>query len=157
MNRPPRKSTDGIFAGGVGGDIAYQGFLVTVLTILAYFVGHFIEAGVWEITNSPDGMTMAFLTMSMCEIFHSLNMRSQKGSVFTIGHRNKFLALSTIASLVTTTAVIYIPFLREAFGFESIDLKEYAIAMLLAVSIIPLVEIVKFFERLHSKRKQNKA
>lgn len=157
MQRPPRKSTDGIFAGGVGGDIAYQGLLVTVLTILAYFVGHFIEAGRWEITNSPDGMTMAFLTMSMCEIFHSLNMRSQKGSIFTLGHHNKFLALSTIASLVTTTAVIYIPFLREAFGFEFIDLKEYCIALALAFCIIPLVEIVKFFERLYSKRKKNKA
>lgn len=157
MNRPPRKSTDGIFAGGVGGDIAYQGVLVTILTILAYFVGHFMETGVWSITNSADGMTMAFLTMSMCEIFHSLNMRSQKGSIFTIGHRNKFLALSTVASLITTTAVIYIPFLREAFGFEFIDLKEYCIALLLAVSIIPLVEIVKFFERLYMKRKQNQA
>lgn len=157
MQRPPRKSTDGIFAGGVGGDIAYQGLLVTVLTILAYFVGHFIEAGRWEITNSPDGMTMAFLTMSMCEIFHSLNMRSQKGSIFTLGHHNKFLALSTIASLVTTTAVIYIPFLREAFGFEFIDLKEYCIALALAFCIIPLVEIVKFFERLYSKQKKNKA
>lgn len=157
MQRPPRKSTDGIFAGGVGGDIAYQGLLVTVLTILAYFVGHFIEAGRWEITNSPDGMTMAFLTMSMCEIFHSLNMRSQKGSIFTLGHHNKFLALSTIASLVTTTAVIYIPFLREAFGFEFIDLKEYCIALALAFCIIPLVEIVKFFERLYSKHKKNKA
>lgn len=157
MQRPPRKSTDGIFAGGVGGDIAYQGLLVTVLTILAYFVGHFIEAGRWEIVDSPDGMTMAFLTMSMCEIFHSLNMRSQKGSIFTLGHHNKFLALSTIASLVTTTAVIYIPFLREAFGFEFIDLKEYCIALALAFCIIPLVEIVKFFERLYSKRKKNKA
>lgn len=157
MQRPPRKSTDGIFAGGVGGDIAYQGLLVTVLTILAYFVGHFIEAGRWEIVDSPDGMTMAFLTMSMCEIFHSLNMRSQKGSIFTLGHHNKFLALSTIASLVTTTAVIYIPFLREAFGFEFIDLKEYCIALALAFCIIPLVEIVKFFERLYSKHKKNKA
>ena len=157
MKRPPRKSTDGIFAGGVGGDIAYQGLLVTVLTILAYFVGHRLESGVWEIANSADGMTMAFLTMSMCEIFHSLNMRSQKGSLFTIGHQNKFLALSTVASLITTTAVIYIPFLREAFGFEFIDLKEYGIALLLAVSIIPLVEIVKFFERLYSKHKAKKA
>ncbi len=156
MKRPPRKSTDGIFAGGVGGDIAYQGLLVTVLTVLAYFIGHFIEAGRWEITDSPDGMTMAFLTMAMCEIFHSLNMRSQKGSLFTIGHHNKFLALSTVVSFVTTTAVIYIPFLRNAFAFEFIDLKEYVIAMLLAVSIIPLVEIVKFFERLCAKRKQKK-
>lgn len=159
MRRPPRKSTDGIFAGGVGGDIAYQGLLVTLLTLAAYFIGHFMESGVWEITNSPDGMTMAFLTMSMCEIFHSLNMRSQKGSVISMslhGSHNKFLALSTIASFVTTTAVIYIPGLNDAFGFEHIDLQEYAVAMALAFSIIPLVEIVKAFQRLVAKRK-NKA
>lgn len=160
MRRPPRNSKDGIFAGGVGFDIAYQGLLVTLLTIAAYFIGHFMEAGEWAITNSPDGMTMAFLTMSMCEIFHSLNMRSQKGSVISMtlhGSHNKFLALSTIASFVTTTAVIYIPGLNDAFGFEHIDVKEYAVAMALAVSIIPLVEIVKAFQRLAAKRKQKKS
>lgn len=160
MRRPPRNSKDGIFAGGVGFDIAYQGLLVTLLTLAAYFIGHFMEAGEWAITNSPDGMTMAFLTMSMCEIFHSLNMRSQKGSVISMtlhGSHNKFLALSTIASFVTTTAVIYIPGLNDAFGFEHIDVKEYAVAMALAVSIIPLVEIVKAFQRLAAKRKQKKA
>ena len=160
MRRPPRNSKDGIFAGGVGGDIAYQGLLVTLLTLAAYFIGHFMEAGEWAITNSPDGMTMAFLTMSMCEIFHSLNMRSQKGSVVSMtlhGSHNKFLALSTIASFVTTTAVIYIPGLNDAFGFEHIDVKEYAVAMALAVSIIPLVEIVKAFQRLAAKRKQKKS
>ena len=160
MRRPPRNSKDGIFAGGVGGDIAYQGLLVTLLTLAAYFIGHFMEAGEWAITNSPDGMTMAFLTMSMCEIFHSLNMRSQKGSVISMtlhGSHNKFLALSTIASFVTTTAVIYIPGLNDAFGFEHIDVKEYAVAMALAVSIIPLVEIVKAFQRLAAKRKQKKS
>lgn len=160
MRRPPRNSKDGIFAGGVGFDIAYQGLLVTLLTLAAYFIGHFMEAGEWAITNSPDGMTMAFLTMSMCEIFHSLNMRSQKGSVISMtlhGSHNKFLALSTIASFVTTTAVIYIPGLNDAFGFEHIDVKEYAVAMALAVSIIPLVEIVKAFQRLAAKRKQKKS
>lgn len=159
MRRPPRKSTDGIFAGGVGGDIAYQGLLVTLLTLAAYFIGHFMEAGVWEITNSPDGMTMAFLTMSMCEIFHSLNMRSQKGSVIAMslhGSHNKFLALSTIASFVTTTAVIYIPGLNDAFGFRHISLQEYAVAMALAFSIIPLVEIIKAFQRLAAKQKNKK-
>ena len=137
MRRPPRNSKDGIFAGGVGFDIAYQGLLVTLLTLAAYFIGHFMEAGEWAITNSPDGMTMAFLTMSMCEIFHSLNMRSQKGSVISMtlhGSHNKFLALSTIASFVTTTAVIYIPGLNDAFGFEHIDVKEYAVAMAFIVT-----------------------
>lgn len=160
MRRPPRKSTDGIFAGGVGGEIAYQGLLVTLLTLAAYFIGHFMEVGRWEITESPDGMTMAFLTMAMCEIFHSLNMRSQKGSVISMmfhGSHNIFLLLSTVASLITTTAVIYIPFLRDAFGFRHISMEEYAVALGLAIAIIPLVEIVKCFERLHDKRKAAKS
>ena len=89
MSRPPRNSKDGIFSGGVGFDIFYQGLFVTGLTLAAYFIGHYIEAGVWEITNSPDGMTMAFLTMSMCEIFHSLNMRSQRGSTVAMTFRGK--------------------------------------------------------------------
>jgi len=58
--------------------VLYQGVMVTVLTLGAYFIGHYMESGVWEITNSADGMTMAFLTMSMAEIFHSFNMRSQR-------------------------------------------------------------------------------
>ena len=69
MKQKPRKATDGIFAGGMGGDIFYQGGFVTILVLAAYFIGHYMEAGVWEITNSPDGVTMAFLTMSMAEIF----------------------------------------------------------------------------------------
>ncbi len=160
MKRPPRKTSDGIFAGGVGGDVAYQGFLISLLTLAAYFIGHFIEQGNWAITDSTDGMTMAFLTMSLCEIFHSLNMRSQRGSTVAMtfrGSHNKYLALSTIASLVTTTAVIYIPFLRDAFEFEHISFLEYAVAILLAFSIVPLVEIVKAIERAAIKRKKQKA
>ena len=79
MKRAPRDPKEGIFAGGLGFSIVYQGILVAVLTLAAYLIGHYIEAGVWEFTNSPDGMTMAFLTMSMAEMFHSFNMRSRKG------------------------------------------------------------------------------
>ena len=147
MRRRPRSSKDGIFAGGVGIDVAYQGLTVSFLTLAAYFIGHFMEAGVWEIANSPDGMTMAFLTMSMAEIFHSFNMRSQRGSIFKLNTHNKALWLAAIASLVLTTTVLYVPFLSNAFGFEHISLAEYAVALLLAVIIIPIVEIVKFFQR----------
>ena len=147
MKRPPRPSTDGIFAGGLGIEVAYQGVLVTLVTLAAYFIGHFMEAGVWEITNSPDGMTMAFLTMSMAEIFHSYNMRSQHGSIFTLKHHNFFLLGAMVISLILTTGVIYIPFLARAFEFETISLAEYAVAMGLAVLVIPIVEGVKFIRR----------
>ena len=159
MSRPPRNSKDGIFSGGVGFDIFYQGLFVTGLTLAAYFIGHYIEAGVWEITNSPDGMTMAFLTMSMCEIFHSLNMRSQRGSTVAMtfkGSHNMYLFGSCLMSLLMTTIVIYVPFLANAFDFQPIDLMEYAVALALAFAIIPLVEIVKAIERAYDKKKAKK-
>lgn len=125
--------------------------MVAVLTLIAYFTGHYIESGVWEIANSPDGMTMAFLTMSMAEIFHSYNMRSRRVSLFKMPKQNKFLLGSMLVSLVLTTAVLYVPFLSNAFGFEHISLAEYAISMALAFSVIPIVETVKFFQRKSSK------
>ncbi len=147
MARPPRESNSGIFAEGLGIDVIYQGVMVAVLTLIAYFTGHYMESGVWEIANSQDGMTMAFLTMSMAEVFHSYNMRSRRKSIFKMPKQNKYLLGSMIAGIVLTAAVLYIPFLSNAFGFEHISLAEYAIAMLLAVSVIPIVEIVKFFQR----------
>jgi Ca2+-transporting ATPase len=153
MQRKPRSSKDGIFSGGVGFDVAYQGAMVTVVTLLAYLIGHFMESGKWEFVNSPDGMTMAFLTMSMAEIFHSFNMRSQRGSIFTMSTQNVVLIGAAAISFVLTTAVIYIPFLSNIFEFEHISLAEYGIAMLLAVCVIPIVEIVKAIQRKLEKAK----
>lgn len=159
MKRPPRKSSDGIFAGGVGFDVVYQGLFVTLLTLAAYFIGHFMEAGRWELTESADGMTMAFLTMSMCEIFHSFNMRSQHGSTVSIllhGSFNKYIFGSTVLSLITTALVIEVPFLADAFDFTTIDAREFFTALGLAFLIIPLVEIVKAIERAVIKNKAKK-
>lgn len=153
MNRPPRSSKDGIFAGGLLGDIAYQGILVTVLTILSYMIGNSLEIGYFAVPvgSSDRGMTMAFLTMSMCEIFHSFNLRSQRKSVFSLRTHNKVLWLAMVGALLLTTAVLEIPFLAYAFGFTPIGITEYAIAMTLAILVIPVVETVKFFQRKAAK------
>ena len=149
MNRPPRDSKEGIFAGGMFFDIAYQGILVTAITIAAYIIGHSIEVGFFEMPKgvSPDGMTMAFLTMSMCEIFHSFNLRSQRKSVFSLKGQNKILWAAMLGSLVLTTLLLEVPFLANAFGFQMISWTEYAISIGLAFLVIPIVEIVKFFQR----------
>ncbi len=147
MRQPPRDSKDGIFAGGMGFDIGFQGLIISVLTLASYFIGHYMESGVWEIANSLDGMTMAFLTLSMVEIFHSFNMRSRRGSIFKMHSSNKFLWLSFIVSLICTVGVINVPFLRVAFKFEHISFTEYMVAMVLAVSIVPIMEITKAIQR----------
>ncbi|MGI6215767.1 MAG: calcium-translocating P-type ATPase, PMCA-type [Christensenellales bacterium] len=150
MSRPPRPKDEDIFAGGLGFDAVYQGVLLSILTIVSYLIGHFMESGRWEFVNSPDGMTMAFLTMSLAEVFHSFNMRSQRQSVFSLKSHNRHLYGAMILSLMLTALVIYVPFLSKAFGFQSISLAEYLVALGLAVSIIPLVELVKFFQRKHA-------
>lgn len=147
MSRPPRDPKAGIFADGVGANVILQGAAVTLITLASYFVGHYIESGKWEIMNSADGMTMAFLTLSMTEIFHSFNMRSLDKSIFKMKRPNKFLLGAMLLSLISTTAVIYIPFLSQAFGFEHISLVEYAAAIGLAVLIIPIVEVAKLVRR----------
>lgn len=147
MKRKPRDAKEGIFSGGLAADVIYQGIMVSVITLAAYFIGHYIESGVWEIAESPDGITMAFLTMSMAEIFHSFNLRSQRGSIFSMKNQNPYLIGAMVVSLILTTGVIYLPGISDAFGFEHITLMEYGISMALAFSTIPIVEVVKFFQR----------
>ena len=154
MKRPPRSSSDGIFSGGMAGDIAYQGILITVITLVSYIIGHSMEVGHFAIPHgvSPDGMTMAFLTMSMCEIFHAFNMRSQRKSVFKLGH-NIVLWMAMLGSVALTTIVLEVPAVANAFGFTPVSWNEYAIAIGLAVLIVPIVETVKAFQRKAAKKK----
>ena len=149
MDRPPRKASDGIFAGGLGVDIAYQGVLIAVITLASYIIGHCMEVGhfAWPHGISDDGMTMAFLTMNMCEILHSFNMRSQRRSIFTLHGHNKLLWVAMLAALALTTIVLEVPAIAAAFGFTPVDWNEYAVALGLAILVVPIVELVKLFQR----------
>ena len=149
MDRPPRKASDGIFAGGLGVDIAYQGVLIAVITLASYIIGHCMEVGhfAWPHGISYDGMTMAFLTMNMCEILHSFNMRSQRRSIFTLPGHNKLLWVAMLAALALTTIVLEVPAIAAAFGFTPVDWNEYAVALGLAILVVPIVELVKLFQR----------
>ena len=156
MNRDPRDSKEGIFAGGLGVAVAYQGALVTLITIVSYFIGHWYETGSFEITDSVHGTTMAFLTLAMCEVFHSFNMRSLRSSIFAIKEQNKWLWGAGILSLVLTSVVVLVPPIASAFNMVAIGWQEYLIALGLGFTIIPMVEIIKIFHRIISKKKANK-
>lgn len=149
MNRKPRSSRSGIFSEGLGLDCIVQGIIISVLTLVSYFIGHYVEYGTFDISQvlaNPaagiDGMTMAFLTLSMVEMFHSFNMRSRRESIFKLKSQNIWLWGSFVVSLFLTYIAIETP-LSQAFGFAEIGVKEYAIAMGLAFAIIPLMEIYK--------------
>ena len=137
MTQPPRDSKEGIFAGGLGIDVLWQGASLTVLTLISYFSGRAIGGDVL-------GTTFAFITMSMAEIVHSFNLRSRDKSVFKLTTHNKVLWLTMVASFVLTAVVVFIPFLRDAFSFASINLWQYLLALVIGALILPIAEGVKF-------------
>ena len=153
MSRKPRDSKEGVFAGGLGFAVFYQGFLVTVITVISYFIGHYFETGNFEITNSVHGTTMAFLTLAMCEVFHSFNMRSLHGSIFKIKGQNLWLWGAGALSLVLTSAVVLVEPIAKLFGMTAIGLEEYLVAVALGLLIIPIVEVIKTFSRMIDKKK----
>ena len=94
---------------------------------------------------------MAFLTLSMAEIFHSLNMRSLHGSIFKLKNQNFWLISAGVLSLILTFAVIEIDFLSSAFSLVDLDIASYGIALLLSIIIIPTVELAKLIGRIGKK------
>ena len=144
MTKPPRKADEGIFAGGMAAGVIYQGIVVAVLTLISFYIG-FRQS---QIT----GMTMAFLTLSLCEVFHSLNMRSRTKSIFRLKTRNKVLIGAMILSFVLTLSVIYIPGINTIFSLEALSLTNLLIGSGLAVMIIPVVETAKLVVSMIRKR-----
>ena len=154
MKRPPRSSSDGLFAGGMGFNCVLQGAALAIITIISYIVGEIFENGSFHFfTSSEDGMTMAFLTLSMAELFHSFNMRSLDKSLLKTPGHNRILYATLGGAFVLTLAVLYIPFLSNAFHFAHISLPEFLIALGLGFLIIPFVEIQKAIQR--AMRKKN--
>lgn len=151
MKRKPRDANEGVFSNGLGFDVAYQGILISALVIISYGFGHMFETGAFGFGGSAHGTTMAFLTLSMAEIFHSFNLRSREKSLFKIKGMNKMLNIAAIVSLALTTAVCEIPVLASAFDFTAVGAREYATAALLGFCVIPVVEVVKLIRRQKNK------
>ncbi len=91
----------------------------------------------------PEGDTMAFITLSMVEIFHSVNMRSRRASIFSMKTQNKWLWGAAALAVVLTIVPVEVDFLAEVFGFMTLDPIALFTALGLAFLIIPLMEIYK--------------
>lgn len=147
MKRKPRNSNEGVFSDGAGSSMIIHGVIMAVIVLLSFFIGQYIELGHYGVFESVDGMTMAFLTANLVEMFYAVCMRTQKGSIFKVKTRNKWLLGSFILSLFFTLIVIYVPALSKLLGLASISFKEFAIAFGLAFLVIPITEIAKYFQR----------
>jgi len=139
MRRPPRKKNEGVFAGGLGTNIIYQGIYIALITLAAYLI-----VDIWD--GHTVAMTAAFFTLSICEIFQAFTMRSIKQSIFGLKTQNKILWGTLAGSLALALLVIYVPPLASIFSLEALSFKEVIVSLGLAASVIPVIEITKFFQ-----------
>lgn len=153
MNRKPRNASDGVFAGGMGLDIAFQGVIITLLVLASFFAGVYFDMGYIDIADmiagnaDAEGVTMAFITLSMVEIFHSFNMRSRRASIFSMKKQNKWLWGAAALALVLTVVPVEVDFLAEVFGFMPLPVHALLTALGLAFLIIPIMEVYKAIMR----------
>ncbi len=145
MRKPPRNTKEGVFSNGLGFDIVYQGVLIALLTVISFLIGRKHS----QIT----GMTMAFLTLTACEVFHSLNLRSRTKSIFRLKSHNKYLLGAMVVSFLLSVSVIYIPGINNIFELTPLSGINFIIAIAIAFTVIPIVEICKLIRSIVFKKK----
>ena len=156
MQRKPRQSTDGIFANGAGVDMVWQGIYLSIIELLAYFIGLYIEkgtiAGFFGGADCINAIAMAFLTVNFAEICCAINLRSQTKSIFSkkmLSNFNWWLFGAVIITTIITLSAIYVPGLCNVFGIipGTFKFRELLICIGLSLSTIPVFEIGKAIRR----------
>ncbi len=141
MKRKPKKTSENIFAGGLGFSILYQGFLKGLITLLVFFIGN-------KLYGHKTAITMTFMVLSLIQLTHAYNVRSNINSLFKMGvFSNKYLNLAFIASFLLQVVVLLVPPLRELFKLSYLNFSQWTIVIVASLSIIPIVEVVKYFTR----------
>lgn len=142
MGEKPRSPKESIFAGSLW-NLLFNGALIGVITLIAFFIG------MKRYSNSlMHAQTMAFMVMSISELIHSLNMRSTKKSIFSLGlFSNKLLIISIILGILLQNIILYVPILANIFNVYR--LNSYDWLWVIILSLMPLLfnEIIKLFKK----------
>lgn len=164
MNHAPRGKKSNFFSGGVFGSVVYQGLVQGGLTLLVYKMA--IEFPAHTAANMPnlsaealsqlqhgDALTMTFATLGLIQLFHAFNVKSIYQSVFKVGlFRNKSFNWAILISFVLLASTILIPGFNSLFSVTSLDAYQWGIVVGTSFAIVPIVELVKFFQRKIGKK-----
>ena len=149
MNRPPRDQKTPFFDRKQWLSIFFVGLAAAILTLTAYFVGSAV--------SPKTGITMAFLTLSLAQLFAALGFQSEHHSIFSINFRkHPYLVLAFIGSAALQLVVALTPFLREIFGLTVLTISEWVIILGLCFAMLLFIEGQKLVSRQMHKRNEKK-
>ena len=135
MNRKPTDSKKGIFADGLWGKIFVEGFMIGMLTILAFSIGNKYSLEV--------GRTMAFISLGILELIHSFNIKSEE-SIFKSGiTENKYLLGAFVIGTILQIAVAIIPGIANLFELVPLNKIQWLCVALISIAPVVIMEIQK--------------
>lgn len=138
MLQKPRAKTEGFFANNLALHIVLEGICVGLLTLTSYIIGETF------IGSHEVGSTMAFVTLSITQLFHSYNVKSEHSLLHKSTFNNKFLNMSFIVGFVLQMTVVYIPGVNtNVFQTVALQWNELLIALGLAFAMVIIMELYK--------------
>ena len=142
MSRPPRRLTDRVIDAEMQVGVVFVGLVMAVATLVALDIG--LPGGIFDGVDSlTEARTMAFTTLVLAQLFNCFNARSDRVSAFHDLFTNRFLWGAVGLSLVLQLAVVYLPFLNEAFDTTPLDATDWVLCASLASSVLWADELRK--------------
>lgn len=143
MRRKPMPRNEGVFANGMGVVITLCGVMVGMLSLIAYYIGSFVDVSPLFPHSHEVGMTMTFLTLAISQLVQAFNCRSNR-SLFKIGlFSNKSMLAAFLGSLAIVLLVCLVPPLEKIFRMVDLSMAHWLIVAGLSLSPIIIVEIGK--------------
>ena len=151
MNNPPRNPKESLFAGRMGWMVIINGILIGATTLFAFLFSEYLYP-----ESLRHAQTMAFVVLSVSQLFYSLSMRNETKSIFQVGIlRNTWLIGAIVFGIALQYAIITIPFTAKVFKVYPLTVNDWLFMSL--ISLIPLVinEILKIFFRTFDRKTTN--
>ncbi len=152
MKQKPVKSGT-LFERGMIFRIVLHGLFISAAALATYAIGMGgnFYSGDADLHNRA--MTMTFIVLSLSQLAHALNQRSNVDSVFKPGQgHNKYLFGAMVISTAIVAAVAFIPGVKDLFSLVYIGWKDWLICIGLALFPLVAVEISKIFVRIRRNR-----
>ena len=146
MDRPPRDARESLFTRKFSLRLLWQGAMVGLLTLGAYFLGEYVLSDPGEAYQAAN--TMAFATLTLCQLFHAFDVRSEERSLFHIGvFSNRAMNRAFLVGLGMQLAVLCLPPLQRIFQTVPLNPVEWTVVLGLAVTPVVVCELGKAWRR----------
>ncbi|HEY9076282.1 MAG TPA: cation-translocating P-type ATPase [Anaerolineaceae bacterium] len=141
MKRKPRNPRTGIFTRPVVVLMALGGIWSTLINLLLFTWA--LNAG----KSLEEAMTLTFVSLVLIQFLKAYNFRSDRHSILVKPFANKWLNIAILWEITLLFLILYVPFLHDAFGTYYLPLEDWLIVGSVTVTIVPVLELVKWMER----------